>query len=160
MKKRISSILTIMTLLLTMVINPISVEASESDEVSTIIDGSELLDESVEESSEEYYSRLRGVYLMKGSGMISKVSSTMVAANGSTTAHSVVDSITVYVYVERYTGSGWTTVSSWGVTEYNDYYVSTTKFVTVTSGYYYRVRSFHYAGGESTSGSTNGIKIA
>lgn len=160
MKKRISSILTIMTLLLTIITSPISVDASEGDEVGTIVDGSELLDESVDESSEEYYSRLRGVYLMKGSGMISKVSSTMVAANGSTTAHSVVDSITVYVYVEQYTGSTWSNVQSWGVTEYDDYYVSTTKFVTVESGYYYRVRSIHAAGGESTSGYTSGIKIA
>ncbi len=160
MKKRINSILMIMTLLLTMIISPISVEASESDEVGTIVDGSELLDESVADSSGEYYSRLRGVYLMKGTGMISKVSSTMVAASGSTTAHSAVDSITVYVYVEQYTGSSWSNVQSWGVTEYNDYYVATSKFVTVESGYYYRVRTIHAAGGESSSGATSGIKIA
>ncbi len=163
--KKIISMTMVITMIVTMGMSTLIVKAAEDTSVERmdteiIIDGSELLSDEIPEASSEYYGRTRGIYLLTGSGSISKVNSKTVAAFGSTTANFAVDSLTVYIYVEQFTGSKWRTVSSWGVTDKNDYYVSSTRFVTVQSGYYYRVRTFHNANGDTADGCTDGIKIS
>ncbi len=85
-----------------------------------------------------------GVYLLNGSTSISKYSSTKIAAGGITNAARVC-SLSVSVIVERYKNGGWARVTSWTASVTNDTSVMTSKVLSVTTGYKYRVRGYHTA---------------
>lgn len=122
-----------------------------------IVEGSKL---TMEESSVGYTTAMtRGVYLQSGESAITKAGSGMVYANGATTANMSVSTISVNVILERSSGGSWVRVTSWTATKNNTYYVSSTKTISVGSGYYYRVRSLHSANSDSSSSYTNGLYI-
>lgn len=93
-------------------------------------------------------SQTRGVYLMTGDSAISKAGSNKIYCSGSTTANMTVGYVAVIVYVEQYNSTlgGWSQVACWTASKANNYYVSTSKTLTVDQGYYYRVRAEHFAG--------------
>jgi len=90
----------------------------------------------------------RGVYLMTGDSSISKSASNKIYCTGSTTANMTVGYVGVIVYVEQYNSSTgrWDQITTWTTSKNNNYYVSTSKTLTVDQGYYYRVRADHIAG--------------
>lgn len=98
-----------------------------------------------------------GVYFSDGYSVINRMSPTKVGAGGVTNAN-VKCRVQVNAILERKTSSGsWARVTSWLQTNENAYSVVISKSVTVSNGYYYRVRSYHTAGSDSASSSTNAL---
>lgn len=152
MKKRCLSLVCVMALLLSL--SGINVYASEE---RVMVDGSYLThdDESVGES----VLLTRGTYLQTGTSKVSKASSTAINAGGTTAAKTTVAEVGVAVAVERLKkgSSSWSFYKSWQVTKENASYVSSSKKLTVAGGYYYRVRSTHWANSDASSSITNGL---
>lgn len=99
-----------------------------------------------------------GVYLVNGYSVINKISSTKVGAGGTTNA-AVQCSVRITSILERKVNGNWVRVTSWSQTNTNAYYAMISKSVTVGSGYYYRVRSHHYASTDSASSYTNALWV-
>lgn len=100
-----------------------------------------------------------GVYYSDGYSIINKISSTKVGAGGATNA-AVRCTVRITSILERKNSSGnWERVTSWTQTNENAVCAMISKSVTVASGYYYRVRSYHYAGTDSGTSSTSALWI-
>lgn len=100
-----------------------------------------------------------GVYYSDGYSIINKISSTKVGAGGVTNAN-VKCTVSVQAILERKNSSGtWGRVTSWVQNNQNAYSAMVSKSVTVASGYYYRVRCYHYAGTDASTSSTSGLWI-
>lgn len=98
-----------------------------------------------------------GVYFSDGYSIINKISSTKIGAGGVTNA-SRKCTVSVTAILERKTSSGsWARVTSWSQTNTNTYSAMVSRSVTVGTGYYYRVRSNHYASTDSASSCTNAL---
>ena len=101
----------------------------------------------------------RGVYLKSGSSTINKQGTGLIGAGGDTTGQKVVDKIAVLVRVQRLVDGKWQYYTSWSASKENSYYVSTSKVLSVPTGYYYRVSCTHYAGSDVTDSFTDGLYI-
>lgn len=100
-----------------------------------------------------------GAYFENGYSIINKISSTKIGAGGVTNA-AVRCTVKVNAIVERKNASGtWARVTSWSVTNQNAYSAMASKSITVSSGYYYRVRSHHYAGSDSATSFTDALWV-
>ena len=154
MKKRYLSLVCVIAFLLS--VSGVNVRASEE---LTMIDGSYLTHE--EESVGEAVLIMRGEDLQSGSSKVSKASSTAINAGGTTLAHHTVDDIGIAVVVERLKKgtSTWSYYKTWQVEKTNASSVSSSKNLTVPTGYYYRVRCTHWANSDASSSSTNGVYI-
>ena len=154
MKKRYLSLVCVIAFLLS--VSGINVCASEQ---TPMVDGSYLTHD--EESVGEAVQTVRGVYLATGTSKVSKASSTAINAGGTTTAHQTVADIGIAVVVERLKKgtSTWSYYRTWQVEKTNASSVMSSKNLTVTKGYYYRVRSTHWANSDASSSSTDGIYI-
>lgn len=97
--------------------------------------------------------RTRGVYLAEGYSSINDAGAGRIGCGGVTNA-AVRCKVTVNVVVERNVSGSWLRVTSWTQTNQNAYTASVSKYLSVTSGYYYRVRSLHYAGSDGSSSCT------
>ena len=121
------------------------------------VDGSYLTDDGSSEVT--VGSMSRGVYLKSGSSTITKAGTGMIAAGGNTVGQKSVSKITVVVKVQRYVNGYWNSYTSWTTTNYNSSYVSSSKTLSVPTGYYYRVCCTHYADSDVSGSYTNGIYI-
>lgn len=100
-----------------------------------------------------------GVYLSDGYSIINKISSTKVGAGGTTNA-AVKCTVKVTAILEKKNSSGsWERVTSWSQTNTSSFYAGISKSVTVASGYYYRVRCYHYAGSDSATSYTGALWV-
>lgn len=100
-----------------------------------------------------------GAYFENGYSIINKISSTKIGAGGVTNA-AVKCTVKVTAIVERKNNSGtWVRVTSWSVTNANAYTAMASKSLTVASGYYYRVRSYHYASSDSATSHTDALWV-
>lgn len=100
-----------------------------------------------------------GVYFSDGYSIINKISSTKIGAGGATNA-AVKCTVKVTAIVERKTTSGsWARVTSWSQTRDNAYTVMASKSLVVSSGYYYRVRCYHYASTDTAYSCTNALWV-
>lgn len=97
-----------------------------------------------------------GVYLASGYSIINEISTTKIGAGGVTNATKACK-VSVTSIVERKTSSGWVWVTSWTTTNSSGYSAMVSKSLTVGTGYYYRVRSLHYAGTDSSVSWTDGL---
>ena len=154
MKKRYLSLVCVIAFLLS--VSGVNVQASEE---ATMIDGSYLTHE--EESVGEAVLIMRGEDLQAGTSKITKASSTAINAGGITTACHTVSEIGIAVVVERLKKgtSTWSFYRTWDAEKTNASSVSSSKKLTVPSGYYYRVRCTHWANSDASSSSTDGIYI-
>ena len=121
------------------------------------VDGSYLTDD--DSSEVTVGSMSRGVYLKSGSSTITKAGTGMIAAGGNTVGQKSVSKITVVVKVQRYVNGYWNSYTSWTTTNYNSSYVSSSKTLSVPTGYYYRVCCTHYANSDVSDSYTDGIYI-
>lgn len=121
------------------------------------VDGSYLTDEESAEATVGAMSR--GVYLKSGSSTITKAGTGKIAAGGNTVGQKSVSKITVVVTVQQYKNGSWYNYTSWSATNYNSSYVSTSKTLSVPTGYYYRVGCTHYANSDVSDSYTDGIYI-
>ena len=110
------------------------------------VDGSYLTNKDSSEVTVD--SKSRGIYLKSGSSSITRAGTGKIAAGGNTD-----------VKVERYVNGKWGYYTSWIETNYNSAYVSTSKTLSVPTGYYYRVCCVHYANSDVSDSFTNGIYI-
>ncbi len=100
-----------------------------------------------------------GVYLASGESIINKISASKVGAGGTTNAAKKC-TVRITSILERKNASGsWERVISWTQTNENAFSAGISKSVTVPSGYYYRVRSYHYAGTDTASSNTNALWV-
>lgn len=97
-----------------------------------------------------------GVYLSAGRSIINDAGGGKIGAGGSTTAAKKC-TVSVNVVVERKVGSSWVRVTSWTATNTNALVVSTGKTISVSSGYYYRVRCNHAAASDGSSSCTGAL---
>lgn len=131
-------------------------EAKAADEMECV-DGSYLTHD--ESSEATVGSMTRGIYLKSGSSNITRAGTGMIAAGGNTVGQKSVSKITVVVKVQRYVNGNWNSYTSWTTTNYNSSYVSSSKTLSVPTGYYYRVCCTHYANSDVSDSYTNGIYI-
>lgn len=121
------------------------------------VDGSYLTQD---ESSEVTVGAMtRGIYLKSGSSNITRAGTGKIAAGGNTVGQKSVSKITVVVTVQQYKNGSWYNYTTWSATNYNSSYVSTSKTLSVPTGYYYRVGCTHYANSDVSDSYTNGIYI-
>ena len=100
----------------------------------------------------------RGIYLVGGYSTINKISSTKVGAGGATEA-ALRCSVRVSSFLEKKVSGSWERVASWSQTNNNALSAMISKTVTVSRGYYYRVRGNHYAGSDVTSSGTDALWV-
>lgn len=98
----------------------------------------------------------RGVYLADGYSIINKISSTKIGAGGATNA-AVKCRVSTNAIVERLNSGNWERVTSWTTTVASGYTAMVSKSLTVSNGYYYRVRCIHYASTDRSSSSTSNL---
>lgn len=100
-----------------------------------------------------------GLYLQNGSSKISDLGKGWIAVNGTTVAQKIVAEVCVNVIVERKVDGVWKRYESWSETKYNSAIVSSGKQFPVQKGYYYRVRSVHFANSDVSSSVTGGLLV-
>ena len=101
----------------------------------------------------------RGVYLQSGSSKISKPGDGKITVGGTTRAQKVVDTVSINVNVERKVDGRWKQYTSGTVTKQDTISVTTSKTLAVPKGYYYRVKSVHYANTDVSSSATGGLYV-
>lgn len=102
----------------------------------------------------------RGIYLASGNSSISKQSSYQIGASGITNAAVRCD-VSITTIVERYNmeTDRWAFITSWTASKENAFSAAISKSLVVDSGYYYRVRSLHYAATDASSSYTNALYV-
>ena len=98
----------------------------------------------------------RGVYLAEGVSIINDAGGNRIGCGGITTA-AVKCKVSVTSIVEKKVNGSWAQVTSWTNTSASVYTVSISKYLSVGSGYYYRVRSIHYASTDASSSYTSAL---
>lgn len=152
MKKRMSAfILAIMIAFSSVYLGEMQVKAEDAGED---LDYSYLLTEDALVGYAE--SQTWGVYLAEGYSIINKQSSTKIGAGGITGA-AVKCTVSITSIVERQTSTGWARVTSWTQTNESAYSAMISKTLTVATGYWYRVRSSHYASSDVSSSCTSSL---
>ena len=162
-KKKIVSMLC-SAILLGGMANVAMPDVQASVEQTKQVDGSYLtMEESASGSSRNEASK--GEYIMVGECSITKAGRGRIYVYAGTTARRTVNLVSTIVYVDQYNekDDAWDQIDAWSEDAYNDYYVSTSKYIKVDAGYFYRVRADHFAGMqypyEETYSFTDGIKI-
>lgn len=161
MKRRVLSILCSLTLLGSIIGGCISVDAAQNEK---IVDGSSFTtnEESVGVTPNSF---TRGEHLMTGECSISKAGTKRIYTYGATTANHTVDYLAVIVYVDQYNEEldRWEQIDAWANRGNDDYFICTSKSITVDRGYYYRVHADHLVEkdgvSEETASLTNGILV-
>jgi len=98
----------------------------------------------------------RGVYLSQGISIINNAGGGKIGCGGITNA-AVRCTVSVNSIVEKKVNGSWTRVTSWTTTKTNALTASISKTLSVGSGYYYRVRSLHHAGSDTSNSYTSGM---
>ena len=155
MKKAIAMILALVMMVSFGMTGVMQVQAAEE---LVCVDGSYLLDDETE-SVGEAVSITRGYYFKSGSSTISEIGTGKIGVGGSTTAQRVVDEISVIVKVQRLVNGNWQYYYTWSAEKTNAAYVSTSKTLTVPTGYYYRVSCSHYASSDAGFSYTDALYI-
>jgi hypothetical protein len=153
MKNRVLSLLLAIMLCIVGVVNmdvEVNAEVVSEDVELTVVETDDAL---IGHAQNQTW----GVYFSDGYSVINKMSPTKVGAGGVTNAN-VRCTVKVNAILEQKSSSGtWVRVTSWLQTNENAYSAVISKSVTVATGYYYRVRSYHYAGSDASSSSTNAL---
>jgi len=98
----------------------------------------------------------RGVYLQQGMSIINDAGGNKIGCGGITEA-AVKCKVSVTSVVEKKVNGSWARVTSWTSTNTYAYSASISKYLSVGSGYYYRVRSTHYASTDVSSSYTSAL---
>ena len=154
MKKRCLSLVCVLALLVSLSV--VDVRASEG---RTMVDGSYLTHD--DESEGTAILTQRGTYLQSGTSKVSKTGPGAIAAGGTTTARRTVNEVGITVVVERLKKgtTTWTYYKTWSTENTNAITATISKSLIVPGGYYYRVRSTHWANSDMSSSSTSGVYI-
>ena len=139
-------------------------QVQASDEQTKKVDGSYLtMQESASGTSQN--EDTKGQYIMLGECSVTKAGRNRIYVYSGTTANRTVNFVSTIIYVDQYNekDDAWDQIDAWSKDAETDYFVSTSKYISVDPGYYYRVRAEHFAGMqypyESTYSFTDGIMI-
>lgn len=138
--------------------------ASAADEyLGMVVDGSILTNDN--EVTGNTRSAARGVYLSSGSGRLTNNGGGVVNVWGCTSCYKTCDQVKVTLYLQRLVSGTWSTVTTLDTkVAYNTNYVSKSKDVSVTGGYYYRILGSHVAvkgkTTETTTSTTSGMWVS
>ena len=130
---------------------------AKANDEPIIVDGSELTDD--ESSVVTVEALTRGIYLKSGSSSLVDAGNGKISAGGDTTGQKVVESISVYVRVQRLVDGQWASYTYWSASKNDAFYVSTSKTFAVEKGYYYRTYCTHRADSDVSGSYTSGIYI-
>ena len=97
-----------------------------------------------------------GVYLLRGISVINNAGGGKIGCGGITEA-ALKCKVSVNAIVERKVNGSWVRVTSWTNTSSSAYSVSISKYLSVASGYYYRVRCNHAAASDGSSSYTSAL---
>lgn len=174
MKRKVTAMLTAIAVIISLGSGSLSKVMAADEDLGKIVDGSVLtedeeseapVDEDTiyyidDEDNDDFGIMPYGTYLLDGTAAIKNAGSGKITASGATNAKKKC-SLKVVVSVQRYSKSSgaWNYVTSWTATKSSGTYLSTSKTISVTKGYYYRVRCGHSAGGEAGTSTTDGIWI-
>lgn len=149
MKKKLMALLLVLSFAVTGICaGNLEVQAEEDYEVSYL---------SLEKSLIGYTeNQTRGVYLMDGYSIINDAGNGRIGCGGETNAAKRC-TVSANVVVEQKVNGSWTRISSFSKTSENALSVTASKYLYVASGYYYRVRTMHYAGSDSSASYTNAL---
>ena len=120
---------------------PLNIHAAEPKD-GLVVDGSLLTHE---DSAEESEVAPLGTYYATGHAGISKQSSKSVYVTATTDCYEKCDEVEAEVNLQRLEGSTWAYVTSRDKIRKNVGSVTVSDTISVKSGYYYRVVSFHSA---------------
>ena len=152
MKKKLMMLLLAVTLCVTGIL---SVDiTSNAEEIGEDVEYKSLLTEDA--LIGHMQSQTWGVYLASGSSVINDAGGGKIGAGGITTAAKACK-VSVNVIVERKVSGSWVRVTSWTATKTSATSVMSSKTLSVTSGYYYRVRCTHYASTDASSSCTSSL---
>lgn len=98
----------------------------------------------------------RGVYLEQGISIINDAGGGRIGCGGITDA-AVKCKVSVNCIVEKKVNGSWSRVTSWSSTNTYAYSASVSKYLSVGSGYYYRVRCNHAAGSDTSNSYTSAL---
>ena len=127
---------------------------ARAEDMGEDLDYSLLLTEDALVGSQQ--SQTWGVYLAEGNSIINKISSTKIGAGGNTIAAKKCK-VSVTSILERLVNGNCARVTSWTSTTTSGYSATVSKSLTVATGYYYRVRSAHYAASDVSSSWTDAL---
>ena len=144
MKKRIISMVTVLSLIFCLLFTSI-IDVKASTHTQEKIAGSYLTMEETSKGSTNSGISTRGIHLMDGECSITKAGVGRIYVYASTTGNHDVDYISTVIYVDQYNekDDAWDQIDAWQVEDVNTYYVSTSKYMMVDRGYYYRVHADH-----------------
>lgn len=135
--------------------------ATDFQNLGEIVDGSELTN--LNESTVNLKNLTRGNILNNGTASIANNGNGVVNVSGAVLAGVVCDKLVLKLTLQRYSNGYWQDVKSFSDTKYNHSLLTKSYNVSVTKGYYYRVKAACVAYKGSTSESklptTNGIWI-
>lgn len=126
-------------------------------ETEKCVDGSYLIEE--DSSEGEAVNITRGIYLKSGTSSIAKEGTGKIVAGGRTVGQMTVSEIAVYVRVERLVNGSWASYTYWSASKSNAALVSSSRTLSVPTGYYYRVYCTHKANSDISGSYTNGIHV-
>lgn len=157
--KRIGIFITTVTLLLGMC--NITYAATSEYTIGDMIDGSILSEES--ESEVTLINPMRGNILNQGTAKITNKGNGVVNVYGAVFGSVVCDKLILDMTLQKLQNGIWVDVQYFSDTAYNQGYLTNSYNVSVTKGYYYRVKAACVAQKGSTSESklpiTNGLWI-
>ena len=149
MKKKLMALLLVFTFAVTGVCaGNLEVQAEEDYEVSYL-----SLDNALIGYMEN---QTRGVYLMSGYSILNDAGNGRIGCGGETNAAKRC-TVTAAVVIEKKVNGSWSRVTDFSKTSENALSVTASKYLYVASGYYYRARTMHYAGSDSSASCTNAL---
>lgn len=132
----------------------INVDVNAEDVVCEDVELSEIMTEDALVS----YAKLmtRGIYLAQGVSVINDAGSNKIGAGGTTTA-ALSCKVSVIVIVEKKVDGSWERYTSFSKTKTSALTATASKYVSVDSGYWYRVRSTHTASSDTSYSYTSSL---
>jgi hypothetical protein len=161
MRKKINSIIIVIGMCMTLFMSyDTSVKAQEKEKTTGTEENIDYSYFTENNALYGYANVPRGVYLLSGDSVISKINSYTIGVAGKTNAALKCD-VSVTTIVERYNleTDRWGFITSWTASKENAFSAAISKSLVIDSGYYYRVRSLHYAGTDSSSSYTNALYV-
>ena len=136
---------------------------TRAESVGEVVDGSVLTND--KEVTGSTLSNARGTYLSNGNARLSDKGNHVVNVWGCTSCYKTCDQVKVTLHLQKLVNGTWSTVKTLDTKiAYNDHYVSNSKNITVTGGYYYRIFGSHTAvkgsKSETTSSTTSGMWVS
>ena len=149
MKKKLMALLLVMAFAMTGICaGNVEVQAEEDYDVSYVALENALIGYTENQT--------RGVYLMDGYSIINDAGNGRIGCGGETNAAKRC-TVSANVVVEQKVNGSWTRISSFSKTSENALSVTVSRYLYVAGGYYYRARTMHYAGSDSSASSTNAL---